>query len=89
MFENVKAQQIHIPSALNQPKKLTVREASKEKKNGKKKGTLSTRGGGQPQFPFFAQIYRNLWGPQITQKLSQTPWKYNFFVTFCCHFYAF
>ena len=35
-------------------------------------------GGGQPQFPFFAQIYRNLSGPQITQKLTQTPWKYNF-----------
>ena len=40
---------------------------------------MSTReGGGQPQFPFFAQIYRNLSGPQITQKLTQTPWKYNF-----------
>ena len=35
-------------------------------------------GGGQPQFPFSAQIYRNLSGPQITQKLTQTPWKYNF-----------
>ena len=26
--------------------------------------------GGQPQFPFLAQIYRNLPGPQITQKLT-------------------
>ena len=49
-----------------------LREALK-KKNGKKRG-----GGGQPQFPFLAQIYRNLSGHQITQKLTQTPWKYNF-----------
>ncbi len=35
-------------------------------------------GGGKPQFPFLAQIYQNLSGPQITQKLTQTPWKYNF-----------
>ena len=49
------------------------------KKNGKKRGHCPhVRGGGQPQFPFFAQIYRNLSGPQITQKLTQTPWKYNF-----------
>ena len=50
-----------------------LREALKKKTV--KKGTLSTR---QPQFPFLAQIYRNLSGPQITQKLTQTPWKYNF-----------
>ena len=48
------------------------------KKNGKKRGHCPHVGGGQPQFPFFAQIYRNLSGPQITQKLTQTPWKYNF-----------
>ena len=49
------------------------------KKNGKKRGHCPHVGeGGQPQFPFLAQIYRNLSGPQITQKLTQTPWKYNF-----------
>ena len=48
------------------------------KKNGKKRGHCPHVGGGQHQFPFFAQIYRNLSGPQITQKLTQTPWKYNF-----------
>ena len=53
-------------------------KGSLQRKKTVKKGTLSTRGGGQPQFPFFAQIYRNLSGPQITQKLTQTPWKYNF-----------
>ena len=48
------------------------------RKTVKKGDIVHTWGGGQPQFPFFAQIYRNLSGPQITQKLTQTPWKYNF-----------
>ena len=41
-----------------------------DKKNGKKRGHCPHVGGGQPQFPFFAQIYRNLPDPPIAQKLT-------------------
>ena len=57
------------------------------KKNGKKRGHCPHVGeGGQPQFPFLAQIYRNLPGPQITQKLTLDTLEIQFFVTFFCHF---
>ena len=51
-----------------------------------KKGDIVHTGGGQPQFPFLAQIYRNLPGPQITQKLTLDTLEIQFFVTFFCHF---
>ena len=59
------------------------------KKTVKKGDIVHTWGGGQPQFPFFAQIYRNLSGPQITQKLTQTPWKYIFLSHFLSFFWPF
>ena len=46
-------------------------------------------GGGQPQFPFLAQIYRNLPDPQITQKLTLDTLKIQFlsyFLSFLGHF---
>ena len=66
------------------PEGLNNKSTYGAKKTVKKGDIVHTWGGGQPQFPFFAQIYRNLSGPQITQKLTQTPWKYNFL----SHFFA-
>ena len=59
------------------------------KKNGKKRGHCPHVGGGQPQFPFLAQIYRNLPDPQITQKLTLDTLKIQFlsyFLSFLGHF---
>ena len=59
------------------------------KKNGKKRGHCPHVGGGQPQFPFLAQIYRNLPDPPIAQKLTLDTLEIQFlsyFLSFLGHF---
>ena len=69
-------------SSANSQKQLNIREALK-KKNGEKRGHCPHVGeGGQSQFINLAQIYRNLPGPQITQKLTLDTLEIQFFVIF-------
>ena len=48
------------------------------RKTVKKGDIVHMWGGGQPQFPFLAQIYRNLPDHQITQKLTLDTLKIQF-----------
>ena len=56
-----------------------------KKKNGKKKGTLSTRGGGSTPVPFFCPNLPKFIGSSNHPEINSNTLEIQFFVTFFCH----